>query len=430
MSCNATGGTQGGAMKLSVFFLSVFLSLFSNLSSAAIPAKIISIPRGSPVFLADGVAVTTVVRGLAANDPARVVTQIIPKTHFLKNLRIGMLAKINPWHVAMWAATGAIMWGLDGLMQDMYKPAPTVGTGMCGTGKPASSISQCLTMEADYLWSIGRGWNDAPYASRVNSSTSGHLVYGENGQYNYMHITFTPSDEPNQDPEPYTDVDLWKDVKQFVADNPNMNHNDMFKDANANPEQDFFQNPEYDPTANEDDLALLDLYKQGLLQSDDVNLPHYVTPEKMAELEALSKDIEDSKTPEGEADALNDKQKQPITQAEFEESTSRHAAQALDGVNKSSIDDTDKTEQLDDDFGVLDALIMNPVGLPSKLPTIPTPQYSSGCRTIDLTYKGYSVAFPSSDQCAKLNEFKKGIGYILYFLTAFGIAVAALRVND
>lgn len=438
------GAEQGGNMKLQVFIFSFFLSLTPTITNAATPAKIISIPRGAPVFVADGVKTTAIARGMAANDPARVVTQLVKKKNFLKHLRPGMIKAINPWYIASMVASGFIVMALEGLQEDLYKPLAgssydCVASG--GAGYPTISVTsaaQCYDyVKSNFVqkWAtpnIKFEFTPMTEISPMVFNFNGMKIRIDNGQTIQTSLLgFKLVDVPQEiEYGLVSDEELYEHTKQFVADNPNMNHSNMFQNADSSVNEDFFQNPEYNPDANEDDLTLLDLYRQGHLQSTDPNAPYYVTPEKLAEIEAMAKQIEEEQTPEGEADALNDKIKQPITQLEFEESTAKHAKQALDGIVKTPIDETDKTEQLDDDFGILDALVMNPVGLPSKLPTIPTPQYSSGCRTINLAYHQYSVAFPSSDQCAKLNEFKKGVGYILYILTAFGIAVAALRVND
>lgn len=54
------------------------------------------------------------------------------------------------------------------------------------------------------------------------------------------------------------------------------------------------------------------------------------------------------------------------------------------------------------------------------------PQYSSSCQQLTLNWKGHSVQFPDDNQCSKLGNAKTIIGYMLYVLTAFGIAHVVL----
>lgn len=416
----------------------LFFLLPLSTATASIPAEVISIPKGAPVFVADGVKTTTIVRGMAANDPARVVVQFSKKGNFLKNFRLGMIKNLNPYYLGALAASGFIVDALFDLQADLYKPAVagsvcTGSKGFVGFGTTESCVNDYVAHINDFY---GYGGSGEYYAvesvKQLSPTTLEVLMYKwittNNGPYYSGQFKSNLNfGEQQTEPVRVTDDELWEFAKDYVQQNPTINHNDMFKNAEAQPNPDFFENVQYNPAANEDDLALLDLYRQGLLQSDDPTAPYYVPPEKLAEIAALDAQIAKEQTPEGEADAINDKLDQPITQAQYEESNANMAMDATNAVETKTVDNMDKTQELDEQFNILDNLVHNPVDLPSALPSLQLPQSTSSCKTIEINHAGHSVTFPNASQCNKLNEAKQGIGYLLYLLTFMGICFALLR---
>lgn len=179
--------------------------------------------------------------------------------------------------------------------------------------------------------------------------------------------------------------------------------------------------PAYNPTNPTPELAQLkDWYRQGLLQTTNPDAPYYVTPEQLAEIKKAVDAEDAANTDDGVVDALNEKLKQPITQAQFEESNKKFS-DAVDSVTNSVGSENDFSD-IDEHFNKLDDFITD---IPnSELPaaaSVNFPKYSS-CRQLHLTDgKGHELTFPNESQCAKLEDVKQGFGYFLYVLCAFGL---------
>lgn len=75
-------------------------------------------------------------------------------------------------------------------------------------------------------------------------------------------------------------------------------------------------------------------------------------------------------------------------------------------------------DQLEAGFQVADPPSLNP------LPDMPG--YSATCQTITLNWQGHSVVFPDAGQCSKLGTAKTLIGWFLYIITGWLIAMAVL----
>jgi hypothetical protein len=98
-------------------------------------------------------------------------------------------------------------------------------------------------------------------------------------------------------------------------------------------------------------------------------------------------------------------------------------------VDGKGVADPDKPEDYDYSGETFDNLLTGMTGVadPPDLDFMPTlPRYSSGCQTLTLSYGGHSVVFPNNSQCDKLGDAKNIIAYMLYVLTAFGIAQVVL----
>ena len=155
-------------------------------------------------------------------------------------------------------------------------------------------------------------------------------------------------------------------------------------------------------------------YRNGLLQAVDPNAAHYVTPELLKQIQDLVAAEDAAKTDDGTVDALNEKMKQPITQAQYEE-TNKKYADAVNSVTDSvTAQNQSDYSDMDDNFTMLDGIITD---LPnSSLPTpadISVPQYVD-CQQLTLTDgNGHELVFPSAAQCAKIEAFKQGFGYFL-----------------
>jgi hypothetical protein len=178
----------------------------------------------------------------------------------------------------------------------------------------------------------------------------------------------------------------------------------------------------YSPTNPSPELEQLKSdYRNGLLQSVDPNAPHYVTPEQLKQIQDMVAAEDAANTDDGAVDALNEKMKQPITQAQYEESNKKYA----DAVNTitDSLPSSEKNESdIDDSFNKLDEIITDipNATLPSPA-NIQLPSYSE-CMTLSLSDgNGHDLVFPSGKQCEKINEMKRMFGYFLALAVAFAL---------
>lgn len=149
---------------------------------------------------------------------------------------------------------------------------------------------------------------------------------------------------------------------------------DAFMDVAGNPIPELMENAVIEPVPNVDANTLNDLaaYRAGVLQSTDPAAEHYVTPERLEEIKKLAAQQDATNTPEGELDALNEKMKQPITQAQYEE-TNKKYSDAVDAVTNTLPNNDADTESIDDSFNKLDGIITD---IPNaSLPVLHTSNY-------------------------------------------------------
>jgi len=126
-------------------------------------------------------------------------------------------------------------------------------------------------------------------------------------------------------------------------------------------------------------------------------------------------------TDDGTIDELNEKMKQPITQAQYEESNKKYA-DAVNAITDSLPSNEKNESDIDDSFTKLDEIITDipNATLPSPA-NIQLPSYSE-CMTLSLTDgNGHNLVFPSGKQCEKINEMKRMFGYFLALAVAFAL---------
>lgn len=159
--------------------------------------------------------------------------------------------------------------------------------------------------------------------------------------------------------------------------------------------------------------------EQQRLFFEELNGSPAMTPELQAALQAKADAIKaaeglnqaDVENPNGETDTSNKPQevtvKDPIKIDGSDINTS--APSTNDFINAT-------------DYAPLTNIINNLPTLPKlELPNFGL-TYTSGCRTISFDWKGTSVPFPSTSQCAKLTEAKNITGWFISVITMFGIA--------
>jgi len=425
-------------MKKTALFLVLFLVINST-ANALLPVVVWSVARQAAVYTTQSVAIGVIARGFSANDPYVRTTATISRARLAQNMATSLRGARWSGLAALLAALAGLGWEYDediGLHtvktdfpQNGYCPGkPTfMSFDAClsangisldnpffehaGVTKPievscASATPLCSL--SPYVNQISFCFTGVTTANTCNSGGSEPYFYASNS-------TFTRT------PVPASEIEA-KGLPQLAA-SPNT-LGDMF--AGANPDMlnkllDGATIP-YNATDPTPEMAQLKAdYRNGLLQSVDPNAAHYVTPEQLKQIQDLVAAEDAANTDEGTIEALNKKMKQPITQAQYEE-TNKKYSDAVDSVTNTLPNNDADIESIDDSFNKLDGIITDIPNTTLPSPAhIQLPHYTE-CMTLNLTDgKGRELVFPSSSQCDKINQMKSLIGYFLAGLVAMGL---------
>lgn len=200
--------------------------------------------------------------------------------------------------------------------------------------------------------------------------------------------------------------------------------------------EDLEVDPTYSPSADLNTETLPDYitkYNNGLLQTTDPSKPNYVTPAQYDYIKSQA-NAQAAATAPGTSGATSTNplkgMDQPITQKQYDESNTKTDEAAANQIKSTDWTGVDTASKGGD--GANDALDKMAKGIDPTLPVLLAPDFPaySSCRTIDLSWKGYSAVFPTQSQCVKMEEFKINFGYFLYLLTAVGIIFELLRRVD
>lgn len=222
--------------------------------------------------------------------------------------------------------------------------------------------------------------------------------------------------------------------------------NQLFADADGKLDTGYFSDPDttFDTAVTPDGMPMtytqLNQYvtwiRDGSAQTTDPMSPHYMSPTEYSyafnyvnNSDITNNNLNNSAyvTP---AQAAQNAASSAVglTQTQYETSTKNMdtaSATAIKATNTDAVDNPD-------DGGFNDAndqLTNISNGDIADLPTLATPNLPghSSCQTIDISWKQYQAVFPTTSQCAKMEEFKSMLGYILYLLTAIGLIFELLR---
>lgn len=224
--------------------------------------------------------------------------------------------------------------------------------------------------------------------------------------------------------------------------------NQLFANPDGSPNPDYFADGDttFDPAVTPSDMPVtwdqlkqyVDWVRNGVAQTTDPLASHYISPNNYnytknyintsnsttSNLTNNTNSATTTITPEQAASSA------AMTQAQFEQSTSKADKTAADGINAADTSSLDTAAKGGDSAN--EALDNMAKGIDPNLPIIAAPdfpQYSS-CRTIDMSWNGYTAVFPIASQCIKMEEFKTNLGYFLYLLTAVGLIFELLRRVD
>lgn len=420
-----------------VVALSVFATSIQQ-SHAVLPVLVYAVARQAIVMTAESVAVGVIAKGFAANDPYVRTTATLPRSTFARNMSklrgprwVGLIALL--------ATAAGLGWEYD---EDvgLYTPVRTVpNDGVCQTDTSQVGPEACLkhglalnphlesahplyiqqTYVSPFVYIIEWCTDPVPLTSAsCNAAGAGYIA-----RYKYTQL------EEDIYKQPVTEKDINEKLLPAIVASPNT-IGDMFAGATQKQLETLLDGATvpYNATDPTPEMSQLKSdYRNGFLQSVDPNAAHYVTPEQLKQIQDLVGAEDAAKTDEGTVEALNEKMKQPITQAQYEE-TNKKYADGIDAVTASlgSQGESDYSD-MDDHFNELDGIITDLPNTSLPAPAdIAVPQYVD-CQQIHLTDgNGHELDFPSPSQCAKIETFKQGFGYFLAISVVFLLGMQLL----
>ncbi len=420
--------------------ISLFLVLFlviNTTANAFLPVIVWAVARQAAVYTAESVAIGVIAKGFAANDPYVRTTATIGRARLAQNMATSLRGPRWVGLVALMAAFAGLGWAYDEDIGLFREEQSLPHEALCAVNAQMIPPDQCV------LAAFGKGskigvWTQPKVVACGNfpgACAAAQTVYQQYYCYNGFSpagsgscvgspstvIRYVDAGEVLKIQIPASEIEA-KGLPQLAA-SPNT-LGDMF--AGANPDMlnkllDGATVP-YNATNPTPEMAQLKSdYRNGLLQSLDPNAAHYVTPEQLKQVQDLVAAEDAANTDDGTIDALNEKMKQPLTQAQYEE-TNKKYSDAVDAVTNTLPNNDADSESIDDSFNKLDGIITDipNTSLPSPA-HIQLPHYTE-CMTLNLTDgKGRELVFPSSSQCEKINQMKTLIGYFLAGLVAMGL---------
>jgi len=416
-------------MKARSYFLAAVVSLFVFAASiqpaqAFVPVVISAVARTAAYATAETVAIDLIARGFAATDPYVRTTATMPRKTFA--------ARLAALRGSRWAGAGKLALaigvglGLDVLFDPeagFYQNIPydMNASGYCDFGWGSNTTLQiCLNS-----WK-GYGAVSVSKFEQSGSNTVFYFLHTDGGER--VHFTiYGANPEPKQIPLTEEQIDT---VLPELFANPSFTMGDYLEGLSEPELAKLFDGAEipYNPTSPTPQLDQWKKdYRQGLLQTTDPAADHYVTPEQLQQVKDLVAAEDFAKTDDGAIAALNEKIKQPLTQAQYEE-TNKKYSEGIDAVTAAlgASGESDYSD-MDDHFSELDGIITDLPNTSLPAPAdITVPQYVD-CKQIHLSDgNGHELDFPSPAQCAKIETFKQGFGYFLAISVVFLLSMQLL----
>ncbi|THJ45191.1 hypothetical protein [Aeromonas veronii] len=287
------------------------------------------------------IKVNTTIKGYAANAPYAVKTVDVPKASFMSHVKTNMkgLVKKNAWYAAWFATMAAAGWAIDELTgQVISKPKDYVaGTfyyladygrfNYFASATAADSCKAYLAGNSTWLYHSVKTPTVGAYGTCIATLPNDPTVRQELIRVYQSPCSAFPESQVNtctssEIPyEPVADAALYDSLaSQMMQDPKAAAQAFMVPDAWPYPYPHIFPDPvKYIPGVSEADEALLDALIKGQLQTTNPNAANYVTPEKLQQLQTMLSQLQQGITPEGQVGTANDKLKDPITQAQLEE---------------------------------------------------------------------------------------------------------------
>lgn len=414
------------------------------------------------------IRVSTTIKGYAANAPYAVKTIDVPKPTFMSHVKTNMkgLVKKNAWYAAWLGTMAAAGWAVDELTGQMVSTSsdlnldpksifascflggsvgstdysilqPPITLGTCSSAaaankvkfKPTSSIA-CQNTQGGICYIKGEYTLTFPNGSSMQMPT--YLQLHKDPQYPPVAI-------PNV-PTPVPDTALYDSLAaQMLKDPIAAAQAFMVPDAWPYPYPHIFPDPiKYIPGVSESDQELLDALIKGQLQTTNPGAANYVTPEKLQQLQTMLSQLQQGLTPEGQAGIANDNLKQPITQAQLEETLKKQKEAEAKADQEAA---TKAQQDLAPADGALDKMAEEKTWLettikeaanqapPSSAPIFPQWVWPVGnCKPFPITFTISNLSAKADDKgafCRNYNDvYHPLIYWFLYML--FGLYLFVL----
>lgn len=425
--------------RIIVFLLALFSPLshaFTTLDPYMVDAEVRKVNNFVSVD-GDTVKVNVMGKGYGANQPYFNKTVSIPKSNFLSWLKANLknLMKINPWWIAFSAAMAAAGWAFDELLNQYTKPVNTLKRGYCIPTFSLTSTTQCVD---EYKTARGpisdfktsgswyRNTSEYPNQDVYSLSASWKNSNGTSGS-GRVSIMIAPNSFESE-AQPVSDTAMLDSIFARFMSDPVAAAQAMTAPGDY-PYDDLFKGTDlkYIPGISEADYPALDCYLRGALQTSNPAAGCYATETEYQRIKQMAEQLQAGVTPGGVADSLNDTLKDPLTQAQLEESMNKLKDIDTSGVTK------DATLIYDEGFKQLNDSIAANV-LPSMPELVGLPQVPTGsCQSLNLSFtffgKTVNKQFPGSF-CPLLDEMKDFLGWLLAFGVFCTLIFTALRESN
>lgn len=393
------------------------------------------------------IRLNAVVKGPAANQPyaARVVPIKSSKVSSFFKPKLGALIRANAWWFAFMAVVESAGWAIDELKGQVVQVNASAAAGYYWVPQYAGSDFYASTPQAAVALFMDQYKNDprAKLISVTAGATSGQFVFLNPARY-YAEYAWglerrkcsgapsahVPTCRADYKPvtDPVSDADFYAAVSAQMAADPAYAAQAFTDPATGKPYADLFDPVPYIPGLPAADEALVNCFISGQLQMVNSHTACYVATQ--AEYDRVKQQAEalaSGRTPDASADALNRDLKQPITQAQYEESNKKYSDAVADVTASVSAQNDSDYSDIDENFNKLDGIITDLPNTTLPAPAdISVPQYVD-CQQLHLSDgNGHELDFPNASQCAKIETFKQGFGYFLAISVVFLLGMQLL----
>lgn len=444
----------------------LFLASFITFSASAL--QIGDFFQNAEVIKANAVAsanesiikVQTTIKGYQANSPYSIKTVPVPKTSFMSHIKANLksLPKRNVWYAGWFATVGAAGWAIDELHNQMTTSPPnqskervycfkakTASEYTCSFDPAVAGLGKCQVSSVNYTCGDVTDVfsNSSPaysFTVRINTN-SGNLGFIVNPTTCSSNLSpdILSACNGNIPSVAVTDDALYQSlISEMLKDPKAAAQAFMVPDAWPYPYPHIFPDPvKYVPGVSETDEALLDALIKGQLQTTNPGAANYVTPEKLQQLQTLLSQLQQGITPEGQAGAANDRLKDPITQAQLEETLKKEkeaeakadqeaatSAQAALAPAEATLDKLNEEKQWFED-AIKDSVNQAPPSQGISLPKWTWPVGS--CKPFPITFSISNLSAKANDGGAFCDNYNNTyhplIYWFLYMLLALYLFV-------